>query len=80
MKEIIKMYNGFKPDEAHKDDKQSTAWCEEANKWADMYLNYNDDNESHMLDAFYNNGLGNATVERLKEKKTQLQRRNQANA
>lgn len=59
------MYLGFKPSRGYENDAEALAWAKEANVWAELYLEYNDDNENHMLNSFQNNGLYDASPEDL---------------
>ena len=52
----MEFYNGFQT--------SSDAWSKQANIWATLYLIY-DDNVEHMMNAFQNNGLFDASAEKL---------------
>lgn len=46
----------------------SPEWIKEANVWAAFYMTFNDDNEEHMEQAFFNNGGYDMTAEELYQK------------
>ena len=46
----------------------SPEWIKEANVWATFYMTFNDDNEKHMEQAFFNNGGYDMTTEELYKK------------
>lgn len=44
----------------------------EANVYAALYLNFNDDNTEHMYNSFFNNGLDTLTEDELRERNIQF--------